>query len=170
LKKLLFVIIFLLSLLPTSISYSNELDREQKLVDIMEKAIFCTVAYNYQLRFASVAIIIVPTNKPKVSVDALLAASVSWITITDKIQETLKNDYKHLQQYLSRYKNESLQILSGQISTEFLTLGPDEFTEKLFNSTAGCPTLAIEARDLLNMDEKSSEPDRTKPRMPKRKM
>tara|TARA_B100000242_G_scaffold229628_1_gene169795 strand:+ start:3099 stop:3617 length:519 start_codon:yes stop_codon:yes gene_type:complete len=170
LKKLLFIIIFLLSFMPVSTSYSDELNREQKLVDIMEKAIVCTVAYNYQLRFASVAMIIVPLNNPRVSVDALLQASSNWIKITEQIQNTLKNDYGHLQAYLSRYKNESLQLLSGRISTEFLTLTPDKFIEKLFKSTKGCPNLAIEARDLLKDKDNSTEPDRTKPRMPKRKM
>lgn len=169
-KKLLLLIIFLLTLLPSSISYSNDVTREQKLIDIMEKAIFCTVAYNYQLRFASVAIIIVPSNDPRVSVDALLNASSSWIIITDSIQQTLKNDYGHLHQYLSQYKTEMLQALSGKISSEFLSLNPDKFIEKLYNSTIGCPALAIEARDLMNDQTYSTKPDRIKPHTPKRKM
>ena len=169
-KKILFAIIMLLALLPSGLSYSNDQTRERGLVKIMEKAIFCSVAYNYQLRFASIAIIIVPTNDPKVSVDALLNTATSWIVIVDTIQKTLKDDYKHRQKYLSTYKKEMLTALSGKISTDFLTLNPDVFIEKLYNSTKKCPALAIEARDLLKDPKNSTKPDRSKPHMPKRKM
>lgn len=161
---------FFLTVLSPNISYSDVSNREARLIQIMEKAIFCTVAYSYQLRFASISMIIVPSNDPKVSIDALFAASQSWIIITDTVQDTLKNDYGHLQQYLSQYKNQSVQVLSGQISTEFITLTPDEFIPKLFNATTGCPNLAIEARDLLADKNNSTEPERSKPRMPKQRM
>ena len=169
-KNLLVSILFFLTLLTPNMSYSNEVSREQRLIQIMEKAIFCTVAYSYQLRFASIAVIIVPSNDPKVSIDALLSASKSWIIITETVQDALRDEYGHLQQYLSQYKDQSVQTLSSQISTEFITLIPDEFIPKLYNSTVGCPALAIEARDLLKDKSNSPEPDRIKPHTPKRKM
>ena len=112
-KNLLVSILFFLTLLTPNMSYSNEVNREQRLIQIMEKAIFCTVAYSYQLRFASIAVIIVPSNDPKVSIDALLSASKSWIIITETVQDALRDEYGHLQQYLSQYKDQSVQTLSS---------------------------------------------------------